>query len=88
MTKEEFIAEYEKLSDEEKNWAISLQEVKGEMQSITFKTIHDMIVYHEKLIADCLFQIDAGLWYAKEALEVRKQNNGIPTKESSKISEE
>ena len=86
MTKEEFIAEYEKLSDEEKNRAISLQETKGELQSISFKTIHDMIIYHEKMIADCLFQIDAGLWYAKEALELKNKNNGIPTKESSEIS--
>lgn len=74
MTKEEFITEYEKLSDTEKNRATSLQQTKGELESISLKTIHDMIIYHEKMIADCLFQIDAGLWYAKEVLEV-KQND-------------
>jgi hypothetical protein len=87
MTKKEFITEYEKMSDEEKNRAISLQETKGELEPISFKTINDMIIYHEKLIADSLFQIDAGLWYAKEALEVKNKNNGIPTKENTEISD-
>lgn len=88
MKKEEFIAEYEKISDTEKNQVRSLQQTKGELESISLKTIYDMIIYHEKLIADSLFQIDAGLWYAKEALEVINKNNGIPTKESSEISKE